>query len=102
MATVDSSTVAVTSVDDLDGFRMHDYSQRNSKWPGIEVFSYPNRTKTTNPDGGQVTDKGVAVPSVDNQDGIRVDYYTPYNGNGSTGDGWPGRDKWISFMDMCV
>lgn len=28
--------------------------------------------------------------------------YVQYHGDGSTGQGWPGRDRWIAFEDLCV
>ena len=102
MAQVESSIVAVTSINDQDGLSMHDQPQRHGRFSRIEVHHYENKTKNTDPGGGTVTDSGLAVPSVNNQDGILVDYYTQYNGNGSTDEGWPAKNKWISFMDMCV
>lgn len=102
MAKVDDGVVAVTSVNDQDGLPMHNQAQRHSSLSRIEAYRYHNTTRTTDPGGGKVTNSGIAVPSVNNQDGILIDYYTQYNGNGSTDDGWPAKDKWISFMDMCV
>ena len=102
MGTVDSSIIAVTSISDHDGLRMHHYAQLPGEFPRIGPHRYPNKTKHTDPNGGHVTDKGIAVPSINNEDGIRIDYYTQYNGDGSTDGGWPAKDKWISFMDMWV
>ncbi len=102
MAQVDSIIVAVTFINDHDGLRVHDQAQRYSNISRIWHHSYPNTTKSTDPSAGTVTDSGIAVPFVNNQDGILIDYYRQYNGNGSTDGGWPAKDKWISFMDMCV
>ena len=102
MAQVESSIVAVTSVNNQDGVRMHHQTQRHGRVSRIGVHHYQNKTKITDPSGGTVTDSGIAVPSVNNEDGILVDYYRQYSGNGSTHEGWPARNKWISFMDMCV
>ena len=102
MATVDNSIVAVTSINDQDGLSMRNQVQRHGSFSRIGVYRYHNTTKNSDPGGGKVTDSGIAVPSVNNQDGILIDYYTQYNGNGSTDDGWPVKDRWISFMDMCV
>ena len=102
MAQVVSSIVAVTSINDQDGLRIHGHSRFHSGISRIEPHRYHNKTKATDSDGGTVTDSGIAVPSVNNQDGLLIDYYTQYNGNGSTEDGWPAKNKWISFMDMCV
>lgn len=102
MAKVTNSIVAVTSINDQDSIPMHNQAQHQSSVSRIEAYHYHNKTHTTDPGGGKVTNSGLAVPAVNNQDGILIDYYTPYNGNGSTDDGWPAKDKWISFMDMCV
>lgn len=102
MAKVNNSIVAVTSINDQDGRPMRNQAQHHSSLSRIEAYRYHNKTQTTNPGEGQVTDSGIAVPTVNNHDGILIDYYTQYNGNGSTDDGWPSKDKWISFMDMCV
>lgn len=101
MAKVNNSIVAVTSIRDQDGLRMHNQAERHSSISRIEAYRYRNKTQTTDPSRGKVTDSGIAVPSINNQDGILIDYYTQYSGNGSTDDGWPAKDKWISFMDMC-
>ena len=92
----------MTSINDQDGLPMHIQAQRHSSLSRIEASRYHNKTQTTDPGGGKVTDGGIAVPTVNDQDGILIDYYRQYNGNGSTDDGWPSKDKWISFMDMCV
>ena len=102
MAQVDSSIVAVTSINNEDGLRGHIQAQHGAKFSRVGTSYYPNTTRTTEPGEGTVTESGIAVPSVNNEDGILIDYYKQYNGNGSTDDGWPERDKWISFMDMCV
>ena len=102
MAQVDSSIVAVTSINDHDGLRIHNQAQRHGRFSHIGFHHYQNATRTTDPGEATVTESGIAVPSVNNKDGILVDYYTQYNGNGSTDEGWPAKDKWISFMDMCV
>lgn len=101
MAKVVSKIVAVTSINDQDGLRVH-YAHLHGAFPHLEAHRYCNKTKTADSDGGKVMDSGIAVPSVNNQDGILIDYYTQYNGNGSTDDGWPPKEKWISFRDMCV
>ena len=102
MATVNNSLVAVTSVDDQDGLAKHNQAQHHSGLSRFQAYRYHNTTRNSDPGGGKVTDSGIAVSSINNQDGVLIDYYTPYNGNGSTDDGWPAKDKWISFMDMCV
>lgn len=102
MAKVDDNIVAVTSNNDQDGIPMHKQAQHHNSLSRIAAYHYHNKTQKTDPSGGKVTDSGIAVPSVNNKDGILIDYYTPYNGNGSTDGGWPAKDKWISFMDMCV
>ena len=102
MATVDSSIIAVTSIDDHDGLGVHYHAQLPGEFPRIRIHRYQNKTKITDPSGGHVKDKGIAVPSINNEDGIRIDYYTQYDGNGSTDGGWPAKDKWISFVDMWV
>ena len=102
MAKVVSNIVAVTSINDQDGLRAPDHPQRHGAFSRLEAHRYHNKTKTTDPGGDKVMDKGIAVPSVNNQDGILIDYYTQYNGSGSTDDGWPAKEKWVSFMDMCV
>lgn len=95
MAKVENRILAVTAVNDQDGRRVHGQTQRHSQVSNIV-------TKTTKPVGGTVTKSAIAVSSVNNHDGTLIDYYTQYNGNGSTADGWPSKDRWISFMDMCV
>ena len=102
MATVNNSLVAVTSINDQDGLPMHNQAQRHSSLSRFQAYRYHNTTRDSDPSGGKVTDSGIAVSSINNHDGVLIDYYTPYNGNGSTDDGWPAKDKWISFMDMCV
>ena len=102
MAKVNNSIVAVTSINDQDGLPVHIQSQRHSSFQRFEAYHYPNKTKGTDRGGGKVTDSGLGVPTVNNQDGVLIDYYTPYNGNGSTDEGWPAKDKWISFLDMCI
>ena len=118
MGTVDSRNIAVTSIDDHDGLRVHYHAQLPGEFPRIGPHYRPqNRTEKADPEKadpekadpekedpneGHVTNKGIAVPSVDNDDGIRIDYYQQYNGNGSTDGGWPEKDKWISFRDMWV
>lgn len=101
MAKVVSNIVAVTSINDQDGLHVH-HALLHGAFPRLEAHRYRNKTKTADSGGGQVTDSGIAVPSVNNQDGILIDYYAQYNGNGSTDDGWPPKEKWISFRDMCV
>ena len=52
--------------------------------------------------GGQVTNSALAVTSIVNDDGVEPgsDSYTFYQGDGTTGDGWPAKSAWISFEDM--
>ena len=115
MAKVESSTVAVTSINDQDGLVMQDENQLPSSVSRIEAYLHQNRTQSVDSDsngekvsvdsdssGGKVTNDGIAVTSINNHDGVLIDYYTQYSGNGSTDGGWPAKDKWISFMDMCV
>lgn len=102
MAKVNNSIVAVTSINNQDGLPVHNQTQDDSNVSRIEAYQSHNKTQTTDPSGGKVTNDGLAVPIVNNHDGILIDYYTPYNGNGSIDAGWPAKDKWISFMDMCV
>lgn len=102
MTKVNNSIVAVTSINDQDGVPVHNQPQHHSSVLRIETYRSHNKTQSTAPGRGRVIDSDIAVPTVDNQDGILIDYYTQYNGNGSTDDGWPSKDKWISFMDMCV
>ena len=102
MAKVNSSIVAVTSINNQDGLPVHNQIQDGSSVSRIKAYQSHNQSQTTDPSGGQVTNDGLAVPIVDNHDGILIDYYTPYNGNGSIDAGWPAKDRWISFMDMCV
>ena len=54
--------------------------------------------------GGQVSNGNVAVTSINNNDGIGAgsDTYKQYNGDGTTGAGWPAKSKWVSFVDMSV
>ncbi|CEJ90125.1 hypothetical protein VHEMI05929 [[Torrubiella] hemipterigena] len=42
------------------------------------------------------------VGTINNQDGIGsgTDSYKYYSGDGTTGQGWPGKDKWVSFENM--
>lgn len=100
MIKVNNSNVAVTSINDRDGRSVQEQTQRQSSLS--RVHRYHNTTQLSDPGGGKVTDSGIAVTSVNNQDGILIDYYKQYNGNGSTDGGWPTKDKWISFMDLCV
>lgn len=102
MAKVENSIVAVTSINEQDGLPRHNPAQHQSSVSRIKAYHHQNKTLSTNPSGGKVTNDALAVPIVNNQDGILIDYYTPYSGNGSTDDGWPAKEKWISFMDMCV
>ena len=102
MGTVDSSIIAVTSINDHDGLRVHHHAQLPGEFPRIGPHRYQNKTKSTDQGEGHVTNKGIAVPSINNEDGIRIDYYTQYNGDGSTDGGWPAKDRWISFVDMLV
>ena len=102
MAEVNNSIVAVTSINNQDGLPVHNQAQDDSSVSPIQAYQHYNKTQATDPSGGKVTNDGLAVPAVNNHDGILIDYYTPYNGNGSTDAGWPAKDKWISFMDMCV
>lgn len=102
MAKVNNSIVAVTSINNQDGLPVHNQAQDDSSVSRIQVYQSYNKTQSADPSGGKVTNDGLAVPTVDNHDGILIDYYTPYHGNGSTDAGWPAKDKWISFMDMCV
>ncbi|CAF9915366.1 MAG: hypothetical protein ALECFALPRED_010125 [Alectoria fallacina] len=100
MTKVNNSLVAVIAINDQDGVPMHNQPQHHSNVLRIETYRSHKKTQSTAPGRGRVIDSGIAVPTVDNQDGILIDYYTQYNGNGSTDDGWPSKDKWISFMDM--
>ena len=120
MAKVESSTVAVTSINDHDGLVLQNEKQLPSSISRIETYLQHNRTQSVNSasdsdsdfdsdsdsdsdsSGGKVTVDGIAVTSINNHDGVLIDYYQPYSGNGSTDGGWPAKDKWISFMDMCV
>ena len=112
MAKVESSTVAVTSINDQDGLALQNEKQLPSSVSHIETYLQHNRTQSvdsdsdSNPDsdstGGKVTVDGIAVTSINNHDGVLIDYYQQYSGDGSTDGGWPAKDKWISFMDMCV
>lgn len=53
--------------------------------------------------GGQVTNPAVAVTSINNADGgSGADSYRQYNGDGTTGAGWPDRSAWESFENMYV
>ena len=110
MAKVESSTVAVTSINDQDGLVMQNENLLPSSVSRIEAYLRQNRTQSVDSDsdsdsdssGGKVTVDGIAVTSINNHDGVLIDYYQQYSGNGSTDGGWPPKDKWISFMDMCV
>lgn len=102
MEKVANSIVAVTYIDDREGIPINAQSQHHSSAFRVQTLHYHNKTQDTDPAEGKVTVPGIAVPTVNNQDGILIDYYTQYNGNGSTEDGWPAKDRWISFMDMYV
>ena len=110
MAKVESSTVAVTSINDQDGLVMQNENLLPSSVSRIEAYLRQNRTQSVDSDsdpdsdssGGKVTVDGIAVTSINNHDGVLIDYYQQYSGNGSTDGGWPAKEKWISFMDMCV
>ena len=54
--------------------------------------------------GGTVSNGNVAVTTINDNDGIGAgsDTYTQYNGDGTTGDGWPAKTQWVSFVDMSV
>lgn len=101
MTKVVSNVVAVKSINDQDGLHAH-HTHLHGAFPHLQAHRYRNKTKTADTGEGKVTDSGIAVPSVNNQDGILIDHYTQYNGDGSTDDGWPPKEKWISFTDMCV
>ncbi|KAM0804669.1 hypothetical protein BDR22DRAFT_878779 [Usnea florida] len=110
MAKVESSTVAVTSINDQDGLVLQNENQLPSSVSRIEAYLQHNKTQSvdsdsnsdsdSDPSGGKVTVDGIAVTSINNHDGVLIDYYQQYSGNGSTDGGWPAKDKWISFMDM--
>ena len=116
MAKVESSTVAVTSINDQDGLALQNEKQLPSSVSRIESYLQHNKTQSlesdsdSDPDsdsdsdstGGKVTVDGIGVTSINNLDGVLIDYYQQYSGDGSTDGGWPAKDKWISFMDMCV
>ncbi|RAO67263.1 uncharacterized protein BHQ10_003275 [Talaromyces amestolkiae] len=52
--------------------------------------------------GETVTASGLAVTTINDEDGIGagVDSYTFYQGDGTTADGWPSTDDWVSFSEM--
>ena len=50
--------------------------------------------------GGKVNKSSIAAKTAGTEDGMSVDHYNEYRGNGSTTDGWPSKDLWISFADM--
>ena len=51
--------------------------------------------------GGQVNNPAVAVTSINNADGgSGTDSYRQYNGDGTTGAGWPDKSAWESFDNM--
>lgn len=53
--------------------------------------------------GGKVQNSAIArFDNSNNQDGIGAgkDVYRIYYGNGSTGNGWPDKSKWVSFENM--
>jgi hypothetical protein len=55
--------------------------------------------------GEHVNNGNLANYNVDNiQDGVGngQDSYTMYWGDGSTGSGWPDRNRWVSFQNMYV
>lgn len=53
--------------------------------------------------GGQVINPTVAVTSINNADGgSGTDSYRQYNGDGTTGAGWPDKSAWESFDNMYV
>ncbi len=54
---------------------------------------------------GKVTNSAIANYNAGNtNDGIGAgkDEYRMYYGDGSTGAGWPDRNRWVSFVDMYV
>lgn len=55
--------------------------------------------------GDKVQNGNVANYNADNiNDGVGggSDSYTMYRGDGSTGQGWPDKSRWVSFVNMCV
>ena len=77
----------------------------------VPTTTAPSITGTPSTDGngttGPVTAKGsvtgsVAVSSINDNDGVGAgtDAYKFYEGDGSTGAGWPDSKDWVSFTDM--
>lgn len=78
---------------------------------GTEIATAPVATATAPSTGsgstGQVTTKGsvsgsVAVSTINDADGVGAgtDAYKFYEGDGTTGAGWPDTTAWVSFGDM--
>ncbi len=92
--------IAVALVDNEDGLIVENIRLSNpAPTPMSAILADVLRPHKTD---GKVTKSSVAVKSVDNEDGTLIDYYTQYDGNGSTADGWPSRKSWVSFADMYV
>jgi len=55
-------------------------------------------------DGDVQVIEALAVEDVDDDDGVGggEDVYHLYTGSGSTDDGWPDIEDWVSFEDMWV
>lgn len=53
-------------------------------------------------DQADVAIEALAVGGIEDQDGVGggEDVYRFYSGDGSTDDGWPEVDDWVSFEDM--
>lgn len=53
--------------------------------------------------GGRVQNGAIARfdnSNIKDGSGGGKDEYRMYNGNGSTGNGWPDKSQWVSFEDM--
>ena len=52
--------------------------------------------------GGRVSNPKLQTTSINLSDGVGagVDKYVFYQGDGTTGAGWPDKSKWVSYIDM--
>ena len=68
----------------------------------VPASSPKERSLQSRAPGGQVNDPSLQTTSINDSDGVGpgVDNYVFYQGDGTTGAGWPDKSTWVSFEDM--